>query len=96
MIEGDALPEGEEGVGDIGVVTDSDWPGELEEDARVRLVGVVGVSEVVSVCERLGAGVVSLGEDGIELGEGGADAVKGMGGGELRTGEVMRGIGEDG
>lgn len=101
MTEGEALPEVEERVGDMGVAMDSDGLGELEEDARVRLVGVVKVSEVLwsevlSVCEGLGVGVVSLGEVGIELGEEGTDAVEGMGGGELSTGEVMRGIGEDG
>lgn len=89
VAEGEALSEGEEEVGDIGVVMDSDWLGKLEEDARVRLVGVVEVSEVVSVCEGFGVGVVSLGEEG-------TDVVKGIGGGELSTGEVMRGIGEDG
>lgn len=89
VAEGEALPEGEEGVGDIGVVLDSGWLGEMEADARVRLVGVVEVSEVVSVCEGFRAGVVSLGEEG-------TDAVEKMGGGELSTGEVIRGMGEDG
>lgn len=55
-----------------------------------------------SACEGFGVSEVSVGEVGGEVGEVGTDvAEEGMGGGELAadekgTGEVMRGIGEDG
>lgn len=49
VTEGEALPEGEEGMGETGTVMDSDWLGLIEEGRRVRLVCVVAESETAVV-----------------------------------------------
>lgn len=51
MTEGAALPEGDEGMGEAGTVMDSDWLRLTEEDARVRLVGLVVVPEGAEVLQ---------------------------------------------
>lgn len=45
MTEGEALPEGEEGMGETGMVMGSDWLEAIEEGTGVRLVCVVAISE---------------------------------------------------
>lgn len=45
MTAGETLCEGEEGMGEIGTVMDSDLLASIEEGVRGRLVGVVAFSE---------------------------------------------------
>lgn len=51
MTEGATLPEGEEGMGEAGTVMNSDWLRLTEEDTRVRLVGLVAVSEGAEILQ---------------------------------------------
>lgn len=45
VTEGEALPEGEEGMRETGMVMGSDWLEAIEEGTGVRLVCVVAISE---------------------------------------------------
>lgn len=45
LLEGEALPEVEERMGETGLVVGSDGLGAIEEGTGVRLLGVVAVSE---------------------------------------------------
>lgn len=46
VTEGKALSKGEKGMGETGIMRDSDRLGAIEEGTRVRMAGVVAVSEV--------------------------------------------------
>lgn len=112
VTKGEVLPEGEEQMGETGMVMDSDWLCPIQEGVRLRLVGVVtfGVAierqvelEVApSKVREFGAACEASGIVVFREGEDGAEvSEEELGGGEFAadeggTGEVMRGIGEVG
>lgn len=49
VTEGEALSKGEKGMGEKGIMRGSDRLGAIEEGTRVRMAGVVAVSEGVVV-----------------------------------------------
>lgn len=100
LIEGEALSEGEEGMGGTGMAMGSD---RLKEGTKVWSEGVVAVSEGAAVSQErsevdlseevfVSARGVGEGSDGSEKGKGDGGLAAGEGG----KGEVMRRIGEDG
>lgn len=45
VTEGEALPKGEKEIGETGIMRGSDRLGAMEEGTKVRMAGVVAVSE---------------------------------------------------
>lgn len=89
MTAGETLHEGEEGMGEAGMVMDSDLLASIEEGVRGRSVGVVAVSEGA-------AGLQDRAEVDTARAEVCGSACEGSGVGVVSVGEVGREVAEEG